>query len=182
MPEIWELTASDIARQVRARQLSPTEVVQALLDHIDRVDPTIMAWETVDAAGALAAARHIEAIDEHLPLTGVPVGVKDIFLTGGLRTTANFPPFRDFVPDVEAEAVSRLRRAGAIVLGKTVTVQFALQDPPATRNPYNLARTPGGSSSGSAAAVASRTAPLSLGTQTAGSILRPSAYCGVVGF
>jgi aspartyl-tRNA(Asn)/glutamyl-tRNA(Gln) amidotransferase subunit A len=179
--ELWELTASEIARQVRARTVSPTEVVRAHLDQIARVDPTILAWETVDREGALAAARQLESSAEDLPLKGVPVGVKDIFLTGGLRTTANFPPFRDFVPDVEAEAVSRLRHAGAIVLGKTVTVQFALQDPPATRNPYNLARTPGGSSSGSAAAVASRTVPLALGTQTAGSVLRPSAYCGVVG-
>lgn len=179
--ELWQATAAELARLVRTRQTSPLEIVQALLERIDAFDGAIQAWETVDRDGALEAAKLVRsAVD--LPLRGVPIGVKDIYLTGGLRTTASFPPFSGFIPDHEAEAVMRLRRAGAVVLGKTVTTQFALADPPRTRNPWNLDHTPGGSSSGSAAAVAARMVPLALGSQTKGSVLRPAAYCGVVGF
>lgn len=179
---IANATASELAHWVNAGELSPADIVQTLLDRITELDPKVHAWETVDGDGALGAARQLENVSGGLPLKGVPVGIKDIYLTGGLRTTASFPPFANFVPEHEAEAVMRLRRAGAIVLGKTVTTQFALADPPKTRNPWDLERTPGGSSSGSAAAVAARTSPLALGSQTKGSVLRPAAYCGVVGF
>ncbi|HLG72762.1 MAG TPA: amidase [Chloroflexota bacterium] len=179
--ELWEATASELARMVRTKQASPLEIVQALLARIDAVEERVQAWETIDRDGALKTAPDVRsAVD--LPMRGVPVGIKDIYLTGGLRTTASFPPFASFVPDHEAEAVMRLRRAGCIVLGKAVTTQFALADPPRTRNPWNPERTPGGSSSGSAAAVAARMTPLALGSQTKGSVLRPAAYCGVVGF
>jgi aspartyl-tRNA(Asn)/glutamyl-tRNA(Gln) amidotransferase subunit A len=180
--ELTSRTASELARLVNDREASPVEIVEALLARIDEVDGKVQAWETLDREGALKTARALESVTGELPLKGVPVGVKDIYLTGGLRTTASFPPFATFVPEHEAEAVSRLRRAGAIVLGKTITTQFAMADPPRTRNPWNIDRTPGGSSSGSAAAVASRMVPLALGTQTKGSVLRPAAYCGVVGF
>jgi aspartyl-tRNA(Asn)/glutamyl-tRNA(Gln) amidotransferase subunit A len=180
--QVCNASAAELVRLVNAGEVSPSEVVETLLARIDTVDPKVQAWETVDREGALEAARQLETVRGGRPLKGLPVGIKDIYLTGGLRTTASFPPFANFVPEHEAEAVMRLRRAGAIVLGKSVTTQFALADPPKTRNPWNLDRTPGGSSSGSAAAVASRMAPLALGSQTKGSVLRPAAYCGVVGF
>lgn len=180
--ELATATAVDLARRVNARELSPVEVTEAALARVDASERQLQAWETLDREGALKSARELEAVGGELPLKGVPVGVKDIYLTAGLRTTASFPPFAGFVPDHEAEAVSRLRRAGAVVLGKTVTTQFALADPPRTRNPWNLARTPGGSSSGSAAAVGGGMVPLALGSQTKGSVLRPAAYCGAVGF
>ena len=180
--ELADATASELARLVNEREASPVEIVEALLARIEAMDSKVHAWETLDREGALRAARALAGTTGELPLKGVPVGIKDIYLTGGLRTTASFPPFANFVPEHEAEAVSRLRRAGAIVLGKTVTTQFALADPPPTRNPWNLDRTPGGSSSGSAAAVGGRMVPLGMGTQTKGSVLRPAAYCGAVGF
>jgi aspartyl-tRNA(Asn)/glutamyl-tRNA(Gln) amidotransferase subunit A len=182
--ELHELSAARCAEMIRSRQLSPVELVQALLTRIETLEPSLQAWETIDAEGALAEARLREkgAGDEELgPLHGVPVGVKDIFYTKGLRTTSGSPMFRDFAPSYDATSVARLRQAGAIVLGKTVTVQFAYQDPPRTRNPWNDKRTPGGSSSGSGAAVATRMVPAALGSQTGGSVLRPAAYCGVVG-
>jgi Asp-tRNA(Asn)/Glu-tRNA(Gln) amidotransferase A subunit family amidase len=116
-----------------------------------------------------------------LPLFGVPLGLKDIYGTRDLPTACGFSPWAERVTEHEAAAVERARAAGAIILGKTVTTQFAFADPPKTRNPWDPERTPGGSSSGSAAAVAARMAPLALGSQTAGSILRPAAYCGVLG-
>lgn len=180
--ELWQATASELVRLVRDRAASPAEIVQSLLQRIDALDSRVQAWETIDREAALETARQLESLPGDLPLKGLPVGIKDIYLTGGLRTIAGFPPFANFVPKHEAEAVMRLRRAGAIILGKTVTTQFALADPPRTRNPWNLERTPGGSSSGSAAAVAARMVPLALGSQTKGSVLRPAAYCGAVGF
>ena len=138
----------------------------------------------VDGDGALAAARCCEqgiGKAETGPLYGVPIGVKDIFHTAGLLTTCGSPIFQNRISPCDATSVARLREAGAIVLGKTVTVQFAHFDPPPTCNPWNHSRTPGGSSSGSAAAVASRMVPAALGSQTGGSILRPAAYCGTVG-
>ena len=180
--QLCSATASELALLVREGQASPVQIVEALLARIEATDGAVQAWETLDPEGALKSARELERIREDLLLKGVPVGIKDIYLTGGLRTTASFPPFAGFVPEHESGAVMRLRRAGAVVLGKTVTTQFALADPPRTRNPWNRQRTPGGSSSGSAAAVAARLVPLALGTQTKGSVLRPAAYCGAVGF
>ncbi len=182
--ELHELTVAQAAEQIRRRQLSPVELVEALLKRIDALEPRVLAWETVDRDGALAAARRCESEagkEGTGPLLGVPMGVKDIFYTAGLRTTSGSPLYRDFVPNHDATSVARLRSAGAIILGKTVTVQFAHFDPPRTRNPWNYERTPGGSSSGSAASVAARMVPAALGSQTGGSVLRPAAYCGVVG-
>jgi aspartyl-tRNA(Asn)/glutamyl-tRNA(Gln) amidotransferase subunit A len=181
---LYEITVTQAAELIRRRELSPVELVEALLRRIDALEPSLQAWETVDRNGALAAARTCEtqAGEEGAgPLLGVPLGIKDIFYTAGLRTTSGSPLFKDFVPEHDATSVSRLRQAGAVVLGKTVTVQFAHFDPPPTRNPWNRDRTPGGSSSGSAAAVAARMVPAALGSQTGGSIVRPAAYCGVVG-
>lgn len=184
MMELFELSAAEAARRIRQREVSPVELVEALLRQIDTLDPELKAWERVDREGALAAARRCEleaGQSETGPLHGVPLGVKDIFHVAGLPTTSGSPIFRDFIPDHDAASVARLKQAGAIVLGKTVTVQFAHFDPPPTRNPWNHNRTPGGSSSGSAAATAARMVPAALGSQTGGSVLRPAAYCGVVG-
>jgi len=185
MSEAHELTLGQLAASFSARTLSPGELIDALLARIKAVEPQVQAWETLDEEGALRAAGVAAdriARGEARPLEGLPLGIKDIFYTSGLRTTAGFAPFGEHVPTYDAAPVARLREAGAMVLGKTVTTQFALVDPPKTRNPWNSERTPGGSSSGSAAAVAARMAPAALGSQTAGSVLRPAAYCGVVGF
>src|SRR2546426_5710051 len=154
----------------------------------DRVTPGV-AWERSRVAASVRAGdRRAPAgagLAEHAavrgPRHGIPVAGKDISDAAGLPTPAGAPPFAHRRPDEDAASVALLRAAGAIVLGKTHTTQFAYRDPAPTRNPWNLAHTPGGSSSGSAAAVAARMVPLALGTQTAGSVLRPAAYCGIVG-
>jgi Asp-tRNA(Asn)/Glu-tRNA(Gln) amidotransferase A subunit family amidase len=183
---LHELTAAQAARLIRDRKLSPVELVGALLARARAVDAHVRAWETLDGDRALAAARAAEQALANRsaspgPLHGVPFGAKDIFDTAGLRTAAGFGPYRDRVPTRDAEVVARLKHAGAILLGKTVTTQFAFADPPKTRNAWSAERTPGGSSSGSGAGVAAREMPLALGSQTAGSVLRPAAYNGVVG-
>jgi aspartyl-tRNA(Asn)/glutamyl-tRNA(Gln) amidotransferase subunit A len=185
MAELYELTAHEAAERIRRGQLSPVALVESLLHRIDALEPKIQAWVTVDRAGAMATARQLEQEaqrgDFRGPLHGVPVGVKDIYYTAGLKTTCGSRIFSDFVPAYDATAVARLKQAGAIILGKTVTTEFATADPGPTRNPWHLEHTPGGSSSGSAAGVAARMVPLALGSQTGGSIQRPAAYCGVFG-
>ena len=174
------------AQLVRDRQISATEVITSALSRIDQSDGVLRAWETVDREGALRQARIAdEAVargDLLGPLHGVPVGVKDIIDTAGIRTSMGSPIYRDNVPTQDAAVVARLKGAGAIILGKTVTVQFAMGDPPRTLNPWNREHTPGGSSSGSAVSVAAGHCPAALGTQTAGSVIRPAAYNGVTGF
>lgn len=185
MTALHELTASEAARLIRRRELSPIDLTDVLLARIERAEPFLRAFVTVDAEGARVAARAAEAAltgDARLgPLHGVPFVVKDIYDAAGLPTTAGFGPLARNVAAEDAPTVARLKAAGAILLGKTVTTQFASADPPPTRNPWRPDRTPGGSSSGSGAAVAARLVPFALGTQTAGSILRPAAYNGVVG-
>lgn len=179
------LTAAELAARIRAGQVSPIEVVEAHLAWIEQYDTSILAWVHVDRDGALARARALEA-EAHKgsfrgPLHGVPVGIKDIFHVAGMVTTAGAGPFAHERPDADSAPAARLRGAGAVILGKTATTEFAYSDPAPTRNPWNPQHTPGGSSSGSAAAVAAHMIPLALGTQTIGSTLRPAAYCGIVG-
>jgi len=173
------------ARAIREKVLSPVDLVEALLKRIDLIDGRVQAWALVDRDGARAAARAMtdEAARGVLrgPLHGVPFGAKDIFYSAGLRTEAGSKVMAGFVPEYDATSVVRLKSAGAILLGKLHTTEFATTDPAPTRNPWNLACTPGGSSSGSAAAVAARMVPLALGTQTIGSNVRPASYCGLVG-
>ena len=180
-----DLTAAEIARQVRAGTLSPVEVVEACLKRIDGLDSSVLAWVHVDRAGAFETARKLEAEARagtfRGPLHGVPVGIKDIIAVAGMVTTNGSGEFAHERPEADATCVAKLRAAGAVILGKTATTQFASGDPAPTRNPWNLEHTPGGSSSGSAAGVASGMMPLALGTQTGGSVLRPAAYCGIVG-
>jgi aspartyl-tRNA(Asn)/glutamyl-tRNA(Gln) amidotransferase subunit A len=180
-----ELGAGEAASQIREGKLSPVELVEACLERIRTLDPRVVAWAHVDEAGARAAAREraAEAAAGRIrgPLHGVPVGIKDIIHVTGMPTTAGARPWAHTRPAADAPVVARLRAAGAILVGKTHTTEFAYRDPSPTRNPWNLEHTPGGSSAGSGAAVAARMVPMALGTQTVGSVLRPAAYCGVVG-
>jgi aspartyl-tRNA(Asn)/glutamyl-tRNA(Gln) amidotransferase subunit A len=159
--------------------------VESCLERITAAEMDIRAWAKLRVEGALADARRIDASrdrDDARPLLGIPIGVKDIICTADIETSAGSPILDGWRAPRDAVAVTRLKRAGAILLGKTATTAFASGDPAPTRNPVDTGHTPGGSSSGSAAAVRARFCLGALGTQTAGSIVRPSAYCGVVGF
>jgi Asp-tRNA(Asn)/Glu-tRNA(Gln) amidotransferase A subunit family amidase len=184
--DLSSLGAREAAEAVRAGRVSAVELVEACLARMRALDAELKAWAHVDGEGALAVARERESEARagrlRGPLHGVPIGVKDIFDVAGMPTTGGAKSFAHTRPSADAASVARIRAAGAIVLGKTVTTEFAYRDPAPTRNPWNHGHTPGGSSAGSAAAVAARMAPLALGSQTVGSVLRPAAYCGVVGF
>ncbi|NGO48779.1 amidase, partial [Streptomyces ureilyticus] len=158
--------------------LRHTATVEDALRRLERTEPDIRAWVRVDADDVRAAAER--ALDG--PLQGVPFGVKDIIDVAGLPTVCGSPLRRGRIADADAWLVERLRSAGAVPLGKTVTTEFAYFQPGPTRNPHGLAHTPGGSSSGSAAAVAAGVVPLALGSQTAGSLTRPASFCGVAGY
>jgi aspartyl-tRNA(Asn)/glutamyl-tRNA(Gln) amidotransferase subunit A len=177
-------TARDIARQVQAGE-SVQDVADALLERIDRYDNHIQAFATVRPDAVRAEATWLDARRDQgarLPLHGVPVGVKDIIDVAGWPTMAGFEPFQNNIADHDAAIVEALRAQGAFVIGKTHTTQFAVGDPAPTRNPWDLEKSPAGSSAGSGAAVAAGMAPVTLGSQTAGSMLRPAAFNGVVGF
>jgi aspartyl-tRNA(Asn)/glutamyl-tRNA(Gln) amidotransferase subunit A len=185
MSEPYLLTLSQILPLIRHKKLSPVTLMESLLRRIDTIEPHLKAWVTLDRDGLRRISRRYQ---EELargksrgPLHGIPIAVKDIFYTAGMKTTAGSKIFENFIPDYDATAVARLKQAGAIILGKTATTEFAYHDPAPTVNPWNLQHTPGGSSSGSAAAVAAQMCPAALGTQTGGSILRPASYCGIVG-
>jgi aspartyl-tRNA(Asn)/glutamyl-tRNA(Gln) amidotransferase subunit A len=186
-----ETDALTLAQQIRTRNLSPVEVVDAVLRRIEALQPTVNAFITVTAGEAREAARRAEAAlmagDAVGPLHGVPFSAKDLLFTKGIRTTMGSAIFADQVPAEDAVPVRRLRAAGAILIGKTTTPEFGhkpLTDSPlfgATRNPWDLSRTAGGSSGGAAAAVATGQGPLALGTDGGGSIRIPAACCGIVG-
>jgi amidase len=185
--------AAELVRLYRARKVSPLEVMQAVLERLDQVNPVVNAFVTVDREGALRQARRATAALARRgaavgPLHGIPVGIKDVTLTKGMRTTFGSKLFEDYVPDEDAAVVERLRAAGAIVLGKTNTPEFAFGPNTvntvfgATRNPWNLALSAGGSSGGSAAALATGMCAIAQGTDLGGSLRGPAALCGVVGF
>ena len=185
MTQPHNLTVAEAAEAIRLARLSPVELMSALLSRSNDLDPELRVWVTLDEDAAVDAAKasadELSCNGPSGPLHGVPIGVKDIFYTANLRTTGCSPIYADFVPSYDATSVAKLKSAGAIVMGKTVTTEFACMDPPPTRNPYGHAHTPGGSSSGSAVGVAARMFPAALGSQTAGSVLRPASYNGVVG-
>ncbi len=185
MSDLTELTVAAASELIARKKLSPVELVRALLDRIERVEPKVRAWARLLPEAALAEARRLEELQVKGefcgPLHGVPIGLKDIIFTAGVETAAGSEVLAGFVPGYDATVTARLKAAGAIILGKTVTTEFAMFEPGPTRNPWNPEHTPGGSSSGSAAAVAARMCPAAFGSQTAGSILRPASYCGVVG-
>ena len=185
MTELHDLTVAEAARAIREREVSAEELMSALLARCSELEPQLRVWVTLDEDAALDAARlrdrELAAEGPRGPLHGVPVGVKDIYYTQGVLTTACSKILADFVPDYDATAIAKLRQAGAIIMGKTVTTEFACGDPPPTRNPWNHEHTPGGSSSGSAVGVIAKMFPAALGSQTGGSVLRPAAFNGVVG-
>jgi Asp-tRNA(Asn)/Glu-tRNA(Gln) amidotransferase A subunit family amidase len=178
---IHQMSASEAARAIRAGRLTAEALVAACLERIAARDGELAAWVHVATEAALAQARALDRQPARGLLHGVPVGIKDIFDTADMPTEHNSPIYRGNRPRADAAAVALLRQAGCIILGKTATAEFANVHPAATRNPRNPAHTPGGSSSGSAAAVAERMVPLALGTQTGGSVIRPAAFCGVIG-
>lgn len=177
-----KITATEAARRLAARTLRAEDLVRACLERIDAREPAIQAWEHVDASGALKRARELDRGPIQGLLHGLPVGAKDIFDTHDMPTRYGSPIYVNHQPVMDAASVALTRAAGGIILGKTVTTEFATFKANKTRNPHNPAHTPGGSSSGSAAAVADGMVPLAFGTQTAGSIIRPAAFCGVVGY
>jgi Asp-tRNA(Asn)/Glu-tRNA(Gln) amidotransferase A subunit family amidase len=176
------LPATALARLVEGGELTAEAVVRSCLDRIAEREPVIRAWTHLAAEAALAAARASDRGSSAGPLKGVPFGVKDIFDTADMPTGYGSPIYAGCRPSFAASAVSLPRAAGGILIGKTVTTEFANRHPGPTANPHNIDHTPGGSSSGSAAAVADFMVPLAIGTQTGGSVIRPAAYCGVVGF
>ena len=181
--ELWRLSATEAAGLIRAGTIESGELVSACLERVARVEPDVQAWTFLDPDHAMAQAR---AADEWRrsggplgALHGVPVGLKDIIDTADMPTENGSVLHAGRTPSRDAAVTERLRAAGAIVMGKTVTTEFATRTPGKTRNPHHPGHTPGGSSSGSAAAVAASMVPLALGSQTGGSIIRPGSYCGV---
>jgi Asp-tRNA(Asn)/Glu-tRNA(Gln) amidotransferase A subunit family amidase len=176
------LGATEMARRIAERQLDAATLVGSCLEHIAARESTVGAWTFLDRDEAIAAARRRDAEPPRGPLHGIPIAVKDLIDTADMPTAYGSPIYRGHRPAADAACVALARAAGAVVLGKTVTTEFAAFTPGRTANPKNPAHTPGGSSSGSAAAVADGMVPLAFGTQTAGSVIRPAAYCGCVGY
>lgn len=186
MQGAFSLGLAEAARAIRDGALKSEELVKSCLDRIGEFEPTVQAWVTYDAEHALEQARACDKLrydgKPTGPLNGVPVGIKDIIDTRDYPTERGSPIYAGRQTIDDATVVSKLREAGAVIMGKTVTTEFAMYTPGKTTNPHDAARTPGGSSSGSAASVASLMVPGAVGTQTHGSVIRPAAYCGVVGF
>jgi Asp-tRNA(Asn)/Glu-tRNA(Gln) amidotransferase A subunit family amidase len=181
-----QLSAAEAAAAIRDGRVSSRELVEACLARIDQAEPAVQAWHYLNRDYALMQAESADTAHKHNrphgPLHGVPVGIKDIFDTADMPTEDGTPLHAGRTPRRDAAAVARLRAAGAVILGKTVTTELAYYNPGKTTNPHDPGRTPGGSSSGSAAAVAASMVPLAIGSQTNGSMIRPAAFCGVVGF
>jgi amidase len=182
MPDPLSLTVRAAAQEIAARRLSAEALTAACLDRIAAREGVVGAWHYLDRDAALAAARHRDSEPPRGPLHGVPIAVKDLIDTADMPTGYGSPIYEGHRPAADAACVALARAAGAVVLGKTVTTEFACFTPGKTTNPKNPAHTPGGSSSGSAAAVADGMVPLAFGTQTAGSVIRPASYCGCVGY
>lgn len=180
--DLTTLSACAAVERIASGRLTATSLVEALLARIAGREPTVRAWAHLDPDLALAEARARDAERPIGPLHGLPIGVKDVMDTEDQPTQCNSVIYAGHRPTTDAACIARLRRAGAIILGKTVTTEFAFVSPGPTRNPHDPTRTPGGSSSGSAAAVADRMVPVALATQTGGSTIRPAAFCGIYGY
>jgi Asp-tRNA(Asn)/Glu-tRNA(Gln) amidotransferase A subunit family amidase len=180
------LSLIEAADGIKNRQFTSGAYTEALLARIASLDGEIRAWVWLKPEEAIKAARlsdrHLQSGGAPGPLQGVPIGVKDIFATAGVPTEMGSPAFAGHIPDKSAKIIERIEARGGFVMGKTVTTECAFLSPGKTHNPWNPMHTPGGSSSGSAAAVAAGFVPAALGTQTNGSVIRPAAFCGVVGF
>jgi aspartyl-tRNA(Asn)/glutamyl-tRNA(Gln) amidotransferase subunit A len=187
MSDLTRLTAVEIAEQIAAREVSAVEVAQAHLDRIGEVDDRLNAFLHVDAEGALAQARRVDAGELSGPLAGVPLALKDVIVTKGVPSTAGSKILEGWIPPYDATIVTKMREAGIVVLGKTNMDEFAMGSSTEhsafgpSHNPWDLERTPGGSGGGSSAAVAGFLAPLGIGTDTGGSIRQPAALTGTVG-
>ena len=182
MPDLNTLSATELAAAIAAGKVQSEALVAACLARIRTRDPEVFAWAHLDVDLAMSQARERDRQAPRSRLHGLPIGVKDVIDTVDLRTEYGSPIYRDHQPAWDAACVAQMRELGAVILGKTVTTEFATRNPSKTRNPRNLQHTPGGSSAGSAAAVADHMVPIALGTQTSASIVRPAAYCGVVGY
>lgn len=184
--DLTDLDATGAAAAIREGEITSEELVSACLRRIREREPEVQAWAHIDPGYALEQARGADAARKAGgptgPLHGVPVGIKDIIDTADFPTENGSPIFAGRRPEKDAACVAALRAAGAVIMGKTVTTELALLTPSKTRNPHASGHTPGGSSAGSAAAIAARMIPAATGTQTAGSIIRPASFCGVYGF
>ncbi|MBI3938251.1 MAG: amidase, partial [Betaproteobacteria bacterium] len=181
-PDPSRLSATEAAAAIAAKRLTSEALVTACLERVNEREGEVRAWAFIDRELALREARER---DKHAPRTrlhGIPVGVKDVIDTFDMPTEYGSPIYRGNRPGCDAACVAQVREAGGVILGKTVSTEFATRHPGKTRNPRNLEHTPGGSSSGSAAAVADLMVPTAFGTQTSSSIIRPAAYCGTVGY
>jgi len=179
--ELWQLTGAEAARRIAAGEITSEALVQSCLDRIAERDQDVEAWEWLDPGLALGQAREADRArpaGNLAPLHGVPVAIKDIIETEDMPTQNGYTPHFRRETGRDAFCVSQLRDAGAVIMGKTITTELAARHPGETMNPHNPAHTPGGSSSGSAAAVADGQVPLALGTQTGGSVIRPASFCG----
>src|SRR6266446_9467792 len=181
-PEPHTLPATTLVRLIEYGELTAEAVVRSCLERIAEREPVVRAWSYLAGEAALAQARAFDKAGKKTLLRGAPFGIKDIFDTADMPTTYGSPIYVGCRPANDASAAALPRAAGGILLGKTVTTEFANRQPGPTTNPHNPDFSPGGSSSGSAAAVADFMVPLAIGTQTGGSVIRPAAYCGVVGF
>ena len=184
MPNVepYRLPATEIVQRIEERRLTAEAVVASCLERIARREPVVRAWVHLDGRAALEAARGFDRAGRKMLLGGVPFGLKDIFDAAGMPAGYGSPIYAGWRPPWDASAAALPKAAGGILIGKTVTTEFANRHPGPTANPHDPAFTPGGSSSGSAAAVADFMVPLAIGTQTGGSVIRPAAYCGIVGF
>jgi len=182
MSGLNRLSATSLARKLAAREITAEALLADCIERICEREPEVRAWTFLDSDAAMRRARELDATPATGLLHGLPIAVKDLVDTFDMPTSYGSPIYSNHRPAADAACVALARAAGAIVVGKTVTTEFATFHPGPTCNPHNLRHTPGGSSSGSAAAVADCMVPLALGTQTAGSIVRPAAYCGVVGY
>ncbi len=186
MSDLYKLGLHEAAKRIRSGKLKPSVYLASLLARIDGSEETIQAWQWLDRERAIALANSADPAATPWkaahPLHGIPLGVKDNFLTSGIPTEMGCKAYEGYIPDESADLVIRLEDAGALMLGKTVSTEAAFMVPAKTRNPWNPEHTPGGSSSGSAAAVAAGFVPAAIGTQTNGSVIRPAAFCGVVGY
>ncbi len=182
MTALHQLSACDAAAQLAQRTLRAEDLVRACIAHIDAREPEVQAWAYLQRDVAIAHAKQLDAGTHRGLLHGLPIGVKDLLATSDMPATYGSRIYANYRPGFDAACVAVARQQGAVVLGKTVSTEFATFQPNQTRNPLRLTHTPGGSSSGSAAAVADSMVPLAIGTQTAGSLIRPASYCGIVAF
>lgn len=182
MENLTRLSAVEIVTGIKSGKFNVEKLVRSYLDRIKERDPIIRAWQSLDPAYAIEQARRLDQKAQKGPLHGVPVGVKDVIDTSVLPTEMGSPIYSNHHSGRDADCVNISRQAGAVILGKTVTAEFAGTAPTSTCNPLNTEHTPGGSSSGSAAAVADNMVPVAFGTQTGGSVIRPASFCGVIGF